>query len=358
MTSDLPANPRCIVVIDGHRFDSFDPETIVERFESVSVELSTDRSSMAKWKVFDPDFRISDKFAYIAGGGLPSVAIYLGYGNTLGKPIFEGVVTKINRTDTATGFVAYDNGFKMKRVKIGDYFYKKDDKDIIGILAARNGLGFSPPDAKGLEKYRVMTQDQKNDWEMTLERAREMGWVVYVRGNTLFARYPARVTVPIATFINRKDFRLKHGFEFEFRVPESQEGKRKVNRVGRGKGGKRLVGESDISARGKENVNLKRDTPGKHTKTKLEIRAQAQKDLEREHAFEAHLSAVVAPYGARIDVRDSIRIMEVGKLFSGVYICDGVRYNFRPGTMELDLDLYRDALPKNSDQQGSDFLGG
>ncbi|HEX8565413.1 MAG TPA: hypothetical protein VF648_07050 [Pyrinomonadaceae bacterium] len=340
MIADLPANPHCIIVIDGRRFDSVDDEKL---FESVSVELVTNRTSQAKWKFFDPEFKIADSYAYIAAGGEISCSIYMGYGKSLGPPIFEGVVTQLPRGDTTTGFVAYDHGFKMKKIKNAEYYYKKDDKDIISILTGRNGLGFSPPpDARGLEKYKTMMQDEKNDWQMMMERAREMGWNVYVRGKTVFARYPARVQAPIATFINRKDFRLKHGFEFNFRVPESQEGKKLVNRVGRGKGGKRLVGKSDISPRGKENVNLKRDTPGIHTKSKLEVRAQAQKDLEREHAFEASLQAVIAPREARIDVRDSIRVMDVGALYSGVYICDGVRYNFSPGVMNLDLDLYRD----------------
>ncbi|MDQ4119861.1 MAG: hypothetical protein M3209_00155 [Acidobacteriota bacterium] len=341
MIADLPANPHLIVNINGRIFDSWDKDP--QEVMSCSVELVTNRSSQCHFKVFDPEFRIADEFAWIAGGGTASILVFMGYGRSLGPPIFKGIVAHIERDDASTGFVAYDTGFKMKRVKNAEYYYKKDDRDIIGILAARNGLIFSPPpDAKGLEKYKVMTQDEKNDWQMSMERAREMGWNLYVRGDTLFARYPARVEAPKAVYVNRKDFRLKHGFDFTFRIPESQEGKKLVQRVGRGRGGKRLIGESDVSRRGKENVNLKRDTPGKHTKAKLEVRAQAQKDLEREHAFESSIKVAVDPSGARLDVRDTVRVQNVGALFSGDYICDGVRYEFAAGRLEMDLDLYRD----------------
>lgn len=268
MIADLPSNPHCIVVLDGRRFDSWEDK---EAFKSVSVELTTNRLSQATFKFFDPDFKLADQYAYIAAGGLPSVTIYMGYGKSLGKPIFEGVVAHIERDNTDTGFIAYDNGFRMKKIKNAEYYYKKDDKDIVGILADRNELSFSPPpgEIKGLEKYRTMTHDEKNDWQFAMERAREMGWILYVRGNTLYARYPAKTQAPIATFINRKNFVLKHGFDFTLRVPESQEGKKLVRRVGRGRGGKRLVGTSNIGNRGKENVNLKRDSPGTLHESKI-----------------------------------------------------------------------------------------
>jgi phage protein D len=329
--------------MDGHRFDSFDPETIEERLESVSVELSTNRSSECEFRVFDPKFKIQAQFASMVSGHTPDVSVYMGYGDDLGAPVFQGMATQQERDDQTTGFVAYDYGFKMKKLKNAEYHYKMDDKDIISKLTARNGLGVSfPSGIRGLEKYKVMMQDEQTDWQHVMERAKEIGWIVYVRNRTLYLRYPARVTPPIATFINKKDFHLKHGFDFTFRIPESQEGKRLVTRRGRGKGGKQLAGTSDISAAGKEAINLKKDTPGKHTKAKLEVRAQAQKDLEREHAFEGSIKALIRPGAPRIDVRDTIKVLEIGPVYSGAYICDGVRYEFSPGLMEIELDLFRD----------------
>jgi phage protein D len=342
---EMPSNSRCVVVVGGHRFDSFDPATIEERLSDVSVELSTNQSSEVELSVFDPKWKIQNAFASIVDGAAPEIKVYMGYGrlSQLGAPVFQGIATQLKIGDHETSFIGYDKGFKMKEKKNAEYFYQKDDRDIIGILASRNGLGFSPPPlVRGLEKYKVMMQDEKTDWQMAMERAREMGWILYVRGNTLYARYPARIEAAIATFINRKDFYLKHDYDFLFRIPEAQEGKKLVKRRGRGRGGARLEGKSDVSKKGKETVNLKKDTPGIHSKSKLDVRAQAQKDLEREHAFEGSIQALIKPNGVRIDVRDTVKVLEIGAVCSGAYICDRVRYEFRPGEMFQNLNLYRD----------------
>ncbi len=87
---------------------------------------------------------------------------------------------------------------------------------------------------------------------------------------------------------------------------------------------------------------LKRDVSGKATKSKLKLRAQAQKELDREHAFEGSASIAFPPNGERLDARKTVRIKGIGKLFSGDYICDAVHYEMRPGDLSVGLDLYRD----------------
>jgi len=166
---------------------------------------------------------------------------------------------------------------------------------------------------------------------------------VFVREDTLFAKYPAKVGIPAQTFSNRKDFILKAGWDFTFHTPESMDGRpRVVRRRGRGKGGKRIEGESDSATRGRESLVLKKDVPGKPTKSKLSKRAQAQKELDREHAFIGRVDTLFPLGGKRVDVRDTVMIKEVGKLFSGAYICDSVSYRFAAGEIGLSMELYRD----------------
>lgn len=346
---ELPKNPHAIIEIsrpdktDGEALAIWDSWQQPQLFKNVSVELPTNESAEARWEFFDPQFRLIDSFA--GGGGIPmaTVRVFLGYGQDLGEPVFKGLLAQIERGDSATTFIAFDMGFKMKLIKKAGYKNKKDDMAILKELATRHGLKFEGPEVSlKLEPNNTTMQDEQTDWEHAMERARDAGLVLFVRQDTLFAKYPATVGNAILTFENRKDFLLRNDFDFIYRTPENQDGRPRIVKVRRrGRGGKRIEGESDSSSRGRENVVLKRDGSGK-TKSKLTKRAQAQKELDREHAFEAHFSCAFPPGGELLDVRNTVAVNGVGKLFSGKYICDTVNYRYAPGEMSVDLNLYRD----------------
>jgi len=257
--------------------------------------------------------------------------------------VFKGILANVERDRSDTTFTIYDMGFKMKQIKKAGYFNKKGDLAILKILAERNGLLFSPPEKPlKLEPHRAMMQDEQNDWEHAQERAKDSGLILFVRQDTLFARYPAKLTTPKLILLNRKDSLLSD-FNFTFRTPENEGVRPRVVKFrGRGKGGKRLEGKSDVSKDGRENVILKRAVSGKSSKSKLSKRAQAQKELDREHAFEGSVSFPFIYPNIRLDVRDTIGIENVGELFSQDYICDTVNYNLSAGQMNIDLEVYRD----------------
>lgn len=345
----LPHDPHAIIEISNEgsdgvgnvTWDSWEDERL---FETVDVELVTNETSQAEWSFFDPDFKVIDAFAGASPVPMSTVRVFLGYGQDLGEPIFKGLLGQVRREEGNTIFTAFDMGFKMKLIKKAGYANKKDDLDILKSLAARNGLKFEGPDNPlKFEKYESMMQDEKTDWEHAMERARDAGLVLFVRHDTLFAKYPAKVGTPVMTLRNREDFELKPDYEFTHRTPENQDGRpRIVTRRARGKGGRRLQGESDTSARGHETVVLKKDVPGKATKSKLTKRAQAQKELEREHAFEGRVTTAFPIDKHRLDVRSTIGIEGMGMLFSGSYIADAVAYQFAAGKLDLDMELYRD----------------
>lgn len=339
---NLPTNPHATVVIDGVIYDSWEAKQLIK---SVSVELVTNQTSEARFEVFDPKFRVINSFSGASGIPMSDVSVYLGYGQNLGEPVFIGLLAQVERGESATTFIAFDRGFKMKLIKKAAYQNKKDDLAIVKALAERNGLKFEGPGEKlNLEPHRAMMQDEQTDWEHAMERARDAGLVLFVRQNTLFAKKPAKPTAPVLVLENHDDFVLQRDWDFTYRTPENQDGRpRIIKRRARGKAGKRIEGNSDDTSRGRENVVLKRDIPGKATKSKLSKRAQAQKDLEKEHAFQGRLQTVFPPNGERLDVRNTVKINGIGKLFSGDYICDGVNYTYQPGKLGLNLDLYRDA---------------
>ena len=351
LLNNLPANPHAIVEItrpdksDGQGLVIYDSWQQKSLFENVKVELTTNESSMSEISFFDPNFKIID--SYCDKDGIPQAItrVFMGYGQDLGEPIFKGLLAYVERGQTNTVFTAFDMGFKMKLEKRAGYKNKKDDLKVIGELTKRNGLKFEGPEKpKKLEPNNALMQDEQTDWQWAMERARDSGLVLFVRGDTLFAKYPAKVGEPKLTVANRLDFVLKRDFDFVHRTPEGKEGRPKIVKYrGRGKGGKRVEGESTEANRGREDIVLKKDIPGKANKKKLSKRAIAQKELEREHAFEGHLiCSVPVDNKSKIDVRQTVDVREMGKLFSGKYITDAVTYDFSPGRMEMILDLYRD----------------
>jgi hypothetical protein len=345
-----PPNPHAIVEIDGGngavQYDSWEHKRL---FENVEIQLVTNETSQATWSFFDPKYRVIDAFAAASPVPLSPVRVFMGYGADLGQPLFKGLLGMVERDQKMTKFTAYDMGFKMKLEKKAGYKSKADDIAIIKALAERNGLKFEGPENPlKLEPHKSMMQDEQTDWEHVLERAKDAGLVIFVRQDTLFAKYPAKVTRPVLTLHNsssgaQPDTIFKRGWNFEFHTPESRDGKAKVvKHRGRGKGGKQLEGQSDVANRGHETLVLKRDAPGEHTKQKLSRRAQAQKDLEREHSFQGHVEVLFPTDGERLDVRNTVMVAGIGKLFSGKYISDRVTYSFGPGKLDLDLEVYRD----------------
>lgn len=351
----FPSNPRATIEVVRETIDkktkkktsesiiTYDSWDAPRLFKSVEVELTTNAQSQAVWKIFDPKLRVINFFTTNNAVETFVFRVYLGFGYDLGEPVFKGILANVERDQSDTTFTIFDMGFKMKQFKKAGYHNKKNDLDILKLLAERNELLFSPPDKpKKLEPYRAVTQDEQTDWEHALERARESGLVLFVRQDTLFARYPAQLAKPKLILQNRKAD-LFSDFEFVFRTPENQNVRPRIVKFrGRGKGGKRLEGKSSVNDKGTEPISIKRDIAGRVSKSKLSARAQAQKDLEREHAFEGRVTLPFIYPDVRLDVRDTVGIENIGNLFSQPYLCDTVKYTFGAGRMELSLDLYRD----------------
>jgi phage protein D len=345
MIVKFPHSPYAIVKIEQPGSDKavFDSRDAKRLFESVDIELVTNATSQATIKFFDPKFRIIDAFSNATAKAV--VTVYLGHGETLDEPVFKGVLAEISRGQMTTTFTVFDMAYKMKLEKRAGYKNQKSDLDVIEFLVSRNGLQFEGPEGTplALEPYKALMQDQQTDWEWMTERARDSGLVIYVRQDTVFAKYPAKTGTPSLKIENGKDFTLINDFDFAYKNPENQDGKAQVvTHRRRGKNGRFIEGKSTQSSAGPIDINLKKDIQNP-TKSKLTKRAQAQKDLDREHAYRGSVELLKRDRVKLLDVRNTIDVKGIGRLLSGKYLADTVNYRFSPGRLDLSLGLYRDA---------------
>ena len=336
-------NPHAIVEINGQRWDSSEHAQL---FKSVRVELATGEASMATWVFRDERFHVSDQYKTIASASsrLPVIRVWLGYGDDLGEPVFKGLLARVEHSKTDATFRCYDMSYRMKLVERAQY-HKGGDLDIIKKLVERNELKFQGPTKPlKLEPHKAMTQDGQTDWQHAAEIAHDAGLLLWTRQDTVFADYPAQLKQkPDLTLTYRKDFVIVGDVSLAFKVPENRHGRPKGIEVrGRNRGGKRLTGKSDESQRGREVLRIKRDL-AMHTEQRATARAQAQKELDREHAFDVAINQLFAEAPAtRPDVRNTIRLLEVGKIFSGDYIANKVTHEFTPGHLITSYELYSD----------------
>ena len=353
--------PHAIVEIDGYRWDSWLHKSL---FQRVSVDLSTGEASEAVWEMFDPKFAVINRYTKADGIPMATVRVWLGLGaGEMGEPVFKGLLARVERGESHTAFRAYDMGFKMRLEKKTGYHNNVDDVGLIGTLAKRNGLLFEGPDEgtqptivldpkhvskkKPRHKHHVVSQDAQTDWERATECAQAEGLVLFVRGDTLFAK-GAAVTAPDGqeklTLTYRKDFNILRQFDLVYKTPENLDGRpRSVHVRVRGRGGRRIFGAAEGSDRGRRQVSLKTDLPT-NIQSVATTRAHAKRDLQREHAFTVSIKTISPLPKLRPDVRDTVRLKELGLLFSGKYLTDKVRHEFAPGRLSTSYDLYRDTV--------------
>jgi hypothetical protein len=332
-------NPRARIEIDGTMFDSFYHPSL---FTGMKVELTTNQSSMAEFSVVDEAFEFLDSYSRADGVLWAKAYVWLGFGKDLGESLFTGLLASVDYGRNISTFRFYDMGYRMKLQQKTEY-HKGLDIEVIKKLAKRNDLEFEGPEDKynfkGLP-LKSKKQEAQTDWDFAMSLAEEAGLVLYVRGETLYAKPAARTSGPVLA-LECRDVMLLNPIDLHYKLPENQEGRpRRVEVRGRGRGGKRLVGESDESMRGTKKIILNRSLKNA-SKSEAIRRAQAKKEMEREHAFSCRIQTI-HPAGWRVDVRDTIELLNMGFLFSGKYLVDSVSIDFSAGHLTRSFDLYRD----------------
>lgn len=240
--------------------------------------------------------------------------------------------------------VFHDKSSRMKQQKKARYHKRVSDLGLMRKIVQEYGYTFSGPTRKDDgDVHDDLIQFGRTDWQLLREVARRQGLRIWVHGDTFYAREAARVGSPVRSISIFPNDSLLRDYRFGHKLPEHKHGRpRRVQYRGRGEGGKLLVGDSDDSTRGVDEVEIKRDLPT-HSRSAARRRAQGRKDRKREHAFSGHLT-LIPDYseGETIRLRDTVEVVNAGDFNSGLWLVDPMRYEFGPGRLTHTLDIYRD----------------
>lgn len=335
----LPLAARCIVEIGGTRYDSVREGSLLQ---SVTVDLTTDKTSEAVIVFADSDFSFTDR--HLDESGLPNLQarVWMGY-RELGEPWFKGTLAGHEHDGEYATFRFHDQGAKMKRETKVRYHNRKTDIEIMRELAAEHGLQLSLGDGvEDSEQHDSLIQRGVSDWDFIRTIARRSGVRVWVEGDTLFVRSAGKDGQSAATITYREDFLLVRPVSLSYTLPESRRGRhRSVAVHGRGAAGKRLTGEAQEDGRGRVHQGAGEDLTH-HTKAAADRRARARRAHVRESAFEHRIRLIPATVAGRIGLRYVLKLAGCGDFYGGEYTVHSLRKEWRTGKLVDELTLRRD----------------
>lgn len=210
-----------IVAGATQHLDSFNDKSF---FASVGVELTTDKASEAELTVVDEDLSFLDAYTRDDGVLPCAVQIWLGHGQDMGTPVFDGLLAAVEHADHLTTLCFYDRSMRMKLAQRTEQ-HKGTDLDVMRKLAERNGLKLVLADTtiKGLP-LKSRKQEAQTDYEFFMGLARDAGLVTWVRGDSFFVARPARVSSPVLT-LKPRDVIALEGAQFRYETPENVDGR-------------------------------------------------------------------------------------------------------------------------------------
>ena len=189
MTAE-PDRPAFEVRVDGTALEQLVARDVI----AVDVHEEVGRHGRCTLLVqnWDPDTRAvrhSDDGPFTPGKPL---AVSLGYHSSL-TTVFEGVVTALTVQFPRGGGPVLQVEARSKSILLehpprSRQLAQATDADLASAIAADYSLGTDAAD--GVTREQVVT-DRTADWTALTARAAELGWVTYVRGDTLVLRPPA-----------------------------------------------------------------------------------------------------------------------------------------------------------------------
>jgi phage protein D/phage baseplate assembly protein gpV len=156
---------------------------------------------LQNWDADERKVRWSDDGPLTPGA---EVELSLGYGSDL-KQVFSGVVTALTANFTQDRAPTLQVEARSRSVLLAGpprarVFEETTDADLVAALAADAGLDADAE--KGIQRPGILVE-RRRAWSYLVERARELGWVAYVRDKRLVVRPPAAADDPIQLTWNR-----------------------------------------------------------------------------------------------------------------------------------------------------------
>ncbi|HEX8747379.1 MAG TPA: hypothetical protein VF717_09270 [Pyrinomonadaceae bacterium] len=349
MSEGLLNVPHYVVEINDVTFDSWRHPGLLTL---VSAEMARDKTGGANISMCDPAFKYTDMFLDTTGLKRARVRVWLGYGEQVaqGQPLFEGLLSCHRHDGQVATFSFDDPTSKMKQKKRPRYHNRTTALKLLKKLAEENGLSLvvkgEVPDS---EEYDVIIQWNQTDWQLAMETARDLGLRLYARGQTLYAQEAGKAgDKAVAELVYKGtdgDFRMLRGLGLSHKLPEHKRGRHgRVEVRTRGRAGRRVSGvDTEGGARGTEEVQAIDDLPSSSERA-ARRRARARRNRHREQAFEH--SIILMPgflrRGLPILQGHTVKLMQVGLFYSGLYVVDAVSYQGRPNGLTAELSLNRD----------------
>jgi hypothetical protein len=238
----------------------------------------------------------------------------------------------------------------MKQGKKPRYHNRVTGLKLLKKLAEENGLTLVVKgEVTDSEEYDVIIQWNQTDWQLALETARDLGLRLYARGQTLYAQEAGKAgDKAVAELVYKGmdgDFRMLRSMGLGHKLPENKRGRHgRVEVRGRGRAGSLVSGvDTEEGARGTDVVRAGEDMPAS-SQREARRRARARRNRHREKAFD-HSIILLPRYlrsGRALVQGDTVRLLQVGLFYSGLYIVDAISYQGRAGGLTAQLTLNRD----------------
>lgn len=188
----VPDRPELEVSVAGTPLDELQHRDVAEL--DVAEEVGRHARLTLLVQNWDPDQRAvrhSDGNLFAPGS---EIELRLGYHSSL-ESVFKGVITALGTHFTATSVPTLRVEARSKSALLAHparsrVFESTTDGDVVQAIAADYSLS---ADAETGVTQDFVVIDDRPDWQYLTERAAALGWVTYVRGDSLVFRPPAEL---------------------------------------------------------------------------------------------------------------------------------------------------------------------
>jgi phage protein D len=195
---EQPGPPAFAVKVDGQALEQVDRERIV-RLDVHEEVGKLARASLLVRHWDDTQNTVVATNTTTFAPGKP-VEIQLGYGSNL-ETVFDGVVTGLravfrSNREPQLEVICRCRGILLCGARRSRVLADSTDGDLVSTIAGAASL--TPDNEDGASQTAVVQADLA-DWDMLLERARVLGYALYVRGTSLVFKPPATSGSPAIT---------------------------------------------------------------------------------------------------------------------------------------------------------------
>jgi uncharacterized protein involved in type VI secretion and phage assembly len=189
-TDSVPDRPEFEVRVDGAALEPLQQRDVIEVDVSEEVSRHARLTLLVQnWIADESKVRHSDDGPFAPGKG---IEVFLGYHSSL-EQVFDGVITSLTTHFPSTSSPTLRVEARSRSVLLSyparsRLFEEATDGDVVSALASDYGL---QADSEAGITQPFVVVDGRSDWDYLVDRARELGWVTYVRGESVVFRPPA-----------------------------------------------------------------------------------------------------------------------------------------------------------------------